>query len=176
MFSDAKKFSGLGLLAHYVQHMRIHPLLRIENQAPNLDGLPRRRALGAGRIQERSVRRQPRLVGIRVETLDQRHLVRRLVGQVVPTQLRVVLDGERASDAVWVDETHGDEVVIDVESAPVRNCELLVRDGVANGAPDVDNANAGLEETLRLVLEVVVYALDARIKGLIDMHALLREG
>ncbi len=159
---------------HWDITLDTHPLLRIEHQAPNLDGLPRRRVLRAGRVQECSVRGQPGPVRFRIETLDQRNLVRRLVGQVVPTQLGVILDGECASDSIRVNEAHRDEVMLDVECSPVRDSERFVRDGMPDGTPNVDNANAGLEKTLCFVFQVMMHALHARLKGLVDMHALLR--
>ena len=65
-----------------------------------------------------------------------------------------------------------DEVGV-VERAPVGDGERLVRDGVRDGPPDVDDADAGLEEAVGLVGKVVLDALDGGFVGLVDVDALL---
>lgn len=69
--------------------------------------------------------------------------------------------------------TNGYQIVLRVEMTPVRDCERLVGDGVVNGAPHVDDADASLQEAFRFLTEVVVDPCDRRIESLINMHALL---
>ena len=90
------------------------------------------------------MRRQPRLIRIRIKALNQRHLLRRLPAQKIPRQLVVVLYGEGAALAVGVDEAHGDERALDVECAVVGYGEGVVRDGCADGTPDVDDSDSAL--------------------------------
>lgn len=117
------------------------------------------------------MRRQPRLVRIRIKALDERHLLRCLSAQVIPLQLFVVLYRERAAFAGGVDEANGDEVVLDVEGAPVRHGEGVVSDGCADGAPDVYDADAAFEEAGCVGGEVVVDACDGGVECLVDVHA-----
>lgn len=166
-------FSELGLRGTSAK-CYIHPLLRIENQASNLDGLPLRRIFRARGVWEGSVRCQPCPVCCGIEALDQNDLVRRLVGQVVPAELRVVLDGERLTLAVGVNEFHRDEVVVDVQGSPVADSERFVGDGVSDRAPNVDDANTRLEKTIRFVSQVVTHTLLARSERLVDMDLLLK--
>ena len=78
----------------------------------------------------------------------------------------------RTSDSVGVDEADRDEVVFGIERAPVRHSERLVRHGVADGAPDVDNADASLQETFSIVAEVAVDTLDTGFIGLVNVNTL----
>ena len=143
-------------------------LLRVKHQSANLNRLPVRRLRRAARIRERAVRRQACPIRLRIVTFDERHLVRSLVGEMPPLVIRVVPDRVRAPRAVRVDEVHRDEVLL-VQVAPVRHSERLVGDGVVNGPPDVDDADAGLEEAVGLVGEVVFDAFDGRLVRLIDV-------
>ena len=65
--------------------------------------------------------------------------------------------------------------MLDIERAPVGDGERLVCDGVRDGPPDVDDADAGLEEAVGLVGEVVLDALDGGFVRLVDVDAFLRE-
>lgn len=116
---------------------------------------------------------QPRPVRLRIEALDQRHLFGSLVRQVIPPQLRVVLDRERATFPVRVDEANGDEVFLDVERAPVCDGQRLVCDRMADGTPNVDDADARFQKTFCFVLHVVMHALHACVKRLVDVDSLL---
>ena len=49
-------------------------------------------------------------------------------------------------------------------------------DGVGDGPPDVDDADARLEEARGVFGEVVLDALDGRPVGLVDVDALLYAG
>ena len=48
-------------------------------------------------------------------------------------------------------------------------------DGVGDGPPDVDDADASLEETLSIFAEVPTHSGDASIEGLVDVDALLQK-
>ena len=116
---------------------------------------------------------KPCAIFLGVEALDERDLVRGLVRQVVPLVVRVVLHAEGASLAVRIDVAHGDKVVLRVEVAPVGYRERLVRDRVVDRPPDVDDPHPALEEAFRILGEVVLDALDARVVRLVDVNALL---
>lgn len=60
------------------------PLLRIENQCADLDRLPIWRIFRTSHVGERGVRRQARLILLRVIALDERDFVRSLIPEVVP--------------------------------------------------------------------------------------------
>ena len=77
------------------------------------------------------------------------------------------------ANSVWVDEADGDEVVLGVERAPVGDSEWLVRDGVPNGAPYVNDTDASLEKAVGVLAEVTMHASDAGVEGLVDVHAFL---
>ena len=131
-----------------------------------------RRLLRASHIRESGMRRQPRPVRLRVVALDERDLVGGLAGEMPPLVLRVVAHAVRATGAVRVYEVHGHEVTL-VEVPPVGDRQWLVRDRMVDGPPDVDDADAGLEEAVGLVGEVVLDALDGGLVGLVDVDTLL---
>ena len=83
-----------------------------------------------------------------------------------------MVDSVDPACAIGVDEVDGDEVVR-AEVAPVRERERLVGDGVGDGPPDIDDADARLEETRGVVGEVVLDALNGGPVGLVDVYALL---
>ena len=147
-------------------------LLRVKHQSANLNRLPVRRLRRTARIRKRAVRRQACPIRLRIVTLDERHLVRGLVGEVPPLVIRVVPDRVRAPRAVRVDEVHRDEVLL-AQMAPVRDRERLVRDRVVDRPPDVDDPHPALEEAFRILGEVVLDALDARVVRLVDVNAFL---
>lgn len=76
------------------------------------------------------MRRQPRLVRIRIKTLDERHLVRGLIRQVVPLVSRIVLDAVRPTFAGGVNQARGDEICVDVDGAKVGDAKRVVGHGV----------------------------------------------
>ena len=147
-------------------------LLRVKHQSANLNRLPVRRLRRAARIRERAVRRQACPIRLRIVTFDERHLVRSLVGEMPPLVIRVVPDRVRAPRAVRVDEVHRDEILL-AQVAPVRDRERLVRDWVVDRPPDVDDPHPTLEEAFRILGEVVLDALDARVVRLVDVNAFL---
>ena len=143
-----------------------------EHQRAHLDRLARRELLRAARVQKCRVRSETRTVHLRVVALDERDLVRSLAGEVVPLVLGVVAHAVRAPRAVRVDEVHRDEVLL-AQVAPVRHRERLVRNRVVDRPPDVDDTHPTLEEAFRILREVVLDALDARVVSLVDVNAFL---
>lgn len=85
----------------------------------------------------------------------------------------VKLYTESSTDSIGVDETNGDEVVGSVEVTPVGDGEGFVSYGVRDGTPDVDETDAGLEETGGFGAEVSVDTGDAGFEGLVDVDAFL---
>jgi hypothetical protein len=78
-------------------------LLGIKYQGPDLNGLPLGCVWRACVVLERRVRRQARLIDVRVEALDKSDFVWGLVGQVVPLVSGIVFDAERGAFAMGVD-------------------------------------------------------------------------
>ncbi len=141
-------------------------LLSVEDEGPDLDGLPVG-YLGRGRrINEGGVWSQPGLGLIRIVALDEGNLVGLLVGQVIPTVVRVVLDLIHAWKSkelsckggpvthtknevltplsVRIDNAADDEI-LRVEVTPVRQCKRLVCDGVSDRTPNVDDSDTSLQ-------------------------------
>lgn len=73
-------------------------------------------------IQKRSMRSQHRSIRVRVEALDQEHLLRSLIGKEVPLVLRIMFDAVCLAFEMWVDEAIDNEVFIRVHRAPVGHC------------------------------------------------------
>ena len=135
---------------------------------------------------------EPRTVLFRIVALDESDLIGGLVREIVPLVAGAVADGEstcnmrihvsenlalcaatRTSDTVWVDEPHGDKIVLRVEGTPVSNSKRLVRNRVADGAPHVDDANTSLEEAFSVSTEMVVYAGHRGLERLVNVDAFL---
>ena len=119
------------------------------------------------------MRSQPSPVLFRVIALDQNHLLWGLVREVVPLVLRIILDTERSTYSIRVDEPNRNQIVLRVEMAPVRYREWLVSNGMTDGPPDVDESNARFEETRGLWSEMTVHPGHAGVEGLVDMNAFL---
>ena len=75
--------------------------------------------------------------------------------------------------AVGVNEADRHEVVLGVQSAPVGYREWLVRDGVTNRAPHVNDAHTTLQEPVGVGAKVTVNTSDARVECLVDVNAFL---
>ena len=80
------------------------------------------------------MRRQPRLVDVRVEALDEGDFVWSLVRQIVPLMTGIVLDAEGRTFTVRVDVASGHEICLRIDGAVVRNGERVVCNRVANGS------------------------------------------
>ncbi len=63
--------------------------------------------------------------------------------------------------------------MLSVERAPVRDSKGKVGDGVTDGAPDVDETDARLEESFGVSAEVTMYATDTCIERLVDVDTFL---
>ena len=63
--------------------------------------------------------------------------------------------------------------MLDIERAPVGDREWLVRDWVADGPPDVDDADTALEEPFGVVPEMTIDALHTGVERLVDVNAFL---
>ena len=88
--------------------------------------------------------------------------------------IHVLLNEElRRLNATRANHEEGGSEVLLVEVAPVGHRERLVRDGVVDRPPDVDDAHARLEQAVGVLGKVVLDAGDAGIVGLVDVHALL---
>lgn len=122
------------------------------------------------------MRRQSRLALIRVETLDQRDFIWRLSAEVVPPVRRVVAHAERGPLPIGVDVPRRDEVLLRVERAPVCDGERVVRDGVRDGAPHVNDAHTTLEEAICLCGYMVSHPSNTCGIRLVNVHARLGEG
>lgn len=148
-------------------------LLVIEYKCPHFDGFPLRSIGRASFILERRMRRQPSSVLLRVIAFDQEDLFRRLIREVIPPVPWVELDAECLADALRSDKTHGHEIGLAIEEAPVGNGERVMVHFVMDGAPDVDNADATSEKAVSVLGDVVVYTPHACVICLIDMHEFL---
>ena len=149
-------------------------LLGIKDKGTNLNRLPVRSILWTSFIQESRMRSQPSPVNFRIITLDQRDLFGGLSAQIVPPQLprSIIPHPVDPARALRVDEVDGDEVHR-VERAPVGDRERLVRDWVADGPPDVDDADTALEEPLGVVSEMTIDALHTGVERLVYVNAFL---
>lgn len=89
--------------------------------------------------------------------------------------VRVVAYPEYAVCAVRVDEVDRDEVLL-VEVAPIRDSKRpSVCDGMADGAPGVEDAHASFQNAVSLFREVILDALYARVVRLVDVDTLLKD-
>ena len=92
-----------------------------------------------------------------------------------PSVARIAILQRRTSNSVRVDETDGNEIMLGVKVAPVGDGEGLVGDRMVNGAPDVDDTNASLQETFSICTKVAVHTSDGGIVGLVNVNAFLHQ-
>lgn len=85
----------------------------------------------------------------------------------------VVADVERGPLSVHVDMPGRDEVPLRVERTPICDGERVVRDGIPDRAPHVDDAYAALEQAFGVLGSVVTYPGESCSVGLVDVHACL---
>ena len=121
------------------------------------------------------MRCQPRLALVRVETLDQRNFLWRLPAQVVPTVRRVVAHAERGSLPVRIDVPCRNEVLLWFERAPIRDGERVVRDGISDGTPHVDDPHSAFEQAICVCGCVLPHPCKARGVRLVNVHPCLEE-
>lgn len=91
--------------------------------------------------------------------------------KVPPLMLGVIPHRERAALAIRENIPDGDQILLLVEFAPIRDCQRSVVDWVPDGTPDVNDAHAVREQAGRILWKVTVYALDAGLVSLVDVDA-----
>jgi len=124
-------------------------LIIIKHQRPHLNTLPRRIIL-IRRIHKRRMRDPPRAPIINgIVTLDEQRLVGPLRVLEIPLVVGVGLDGVGLALAVGVDQLGGDEIGVGY-GVSVGQGEGVSEDGF-DGAPDIDDLEALLEELVRFV-------------------------
>jgi hypothetical protein len=126
-------------------------------------------------INERSMRCQPRLALVRVETLYQRNFLWRLSAQVVPAVRRVVAHAERGTLPVRRDVPCRDKVLLWFERAPIRDGERVVRDRISDGTPHVDDSHSALKQAICVRGYMLPHACKACFVRLVDVHPCLEE-
>jgi hypothetical protein len=85
---------------------------------------------------------------------------------------RIVLDGIRLASAVRVNQLHNHQVLV-VDTASLRDGQRVALHGL-DGAPDVDDLDASLEQLVGFVRKMVRHARQRSRIRLVDMHALHR--
>ena len=111
-------------------------------------------------------------VKLRVEALDQHHLLRRLSVRIMPLVLRVRFDGVRLASAVGVDQGNSNEICV-WNAMCIRDSEWILQNRL-DWAPDVDDLVSCLEKSLSLFREMM---WDTRFRGtvrLIDVYTIHR--
>ena len=116
---------------------------------------------------------QPSLALVRIKALDQGNLFWRLVSQVVPAVLGVVLHAERRALAVTVNVPGVDEVNVGVNRTPISNSQRVMCDDVLDRPPDIDDTDAELEKTLGFIRKILVHAFLSSDVRLVGMHTSL---
>lgn len=123
------------------------------------------------RIHKRRMRDPARpTIRLGIETLDQRHQIRRLCIAVVPLNPRIGLHAQGLPLAVRVDQLDRNEVRLR-DGVGVCHGERVLEDG-ADRAPDVHNLVPVLQKLGRVVGEVVADAVGSCWVGLVDVDAL----
>lgn len=149
--------------------------LRIEHQAPQLDTLPPSLTLISPRIDKRRMWHSSRhsIPLLRIITLDQQTLIRRLLRHVPPFVVLVWPDVECSAfeGRIYVSRSH--EIARGVDGTPVDDAEGGVCDGIGYRTPYVDEAETGLEEDVGSFGEVATDSFSAGFEGLVDVDALL---
>lgn len=118
----------------------------MEDQGSDLDTFPRTLSLSA-LIHKRAMRHPPSPpIHLRIKTLDQQNLQRRLLPKIEPAMIRIRTDGKSLPDPIRIDQLHGQKVLVGHRRS-VRHAERIFADGF-NGTPDVDDLVAAFEEAL----------------------------
>ena len=142
----------------------------MEDQRSDFDTLPSTLILRP-LIHKRAMRRPPSPpIQFGVKTLDQQHLPRRLLSQIIPAMTRIWPDRKSLADTIRVNQLHSQEVVVRHGSG-IRDPEWVFADGL-DGTPDVDDLIATFEEALSVGGKVVLDAFGAGFVGLINVDAL----
>lgn len=142
----------------------------MENQRSNLDTLPRTLTLSL-LVHERAMRHPPSPpIQLRIKTLDQHDLLRRLLPKIMPAMTRIRTNRKRLPNTIRIDQLHGQKVLVG-HGRSVRDSERVFANGF-DRTPDVDDLVAAFEKALGVGGEVVLNALGAGFVGLVDMDAL----
>lgn len=141
----------------------------MEHQRSNLNTLPRLLAYRL-RIYKGGMRHPPRPpVKLRIKTLDQHDLLRRLAVDIIPSVLCVGTHSQRLAPSVGIDEPDRNKVSIGHRKR-VSYREWVFVDCL-DGSPDVYYLVACLEQVFGFVWEVVRHAVFGGGVRLVDMHA-----
>jgi hypothetical protein len=81
-----------------------------------------------------------------------------------------MLDGIRLASAVRVNQLHNHQVLV-VNTASLRDGQRVALHGL-DGAPDIDDLDASLEQLVRFVRKMVRHARERGGIRLVDMHTL----
>lgn len=92
-------------------------------------------------------------VELRIETLDQSHLLWRLPVQVVPFVVSVGSDGVCLASSVWVDQVDDHEIGV-WNTVCVRNSKRVL-ENTLDGTPHIDNLISSLKELVGLIWKMV---------------------
>lgn len=84
----------------------------------------------------------------------------------------VVPNVERGPLSVPVDVPGSDKVILRIERTPICEGEWVVRNGVPDRAPHINDAHTAFEKAIG-VFEGVLYSCDSRSISLVDVHACL---
>lgn len=145
-------------------------IIGMKNQRSNLDTLPSTFSLSP-LIHERAMRRPPSPpIQLRIKTLDQHNLPRRLLPKIEPAMMQIRTNRKGLPNTIRINQLHRQKVMFG-HGRSVRDSERVFADGL-DGTPDVDDLIAAFEETLSVGGEVVLDALKAGFVGLVDVDAL----
>ena len=149
--------------------LSLRRLILMKHKRSNLNTLPII-PINMTRILKRSMRYPPRpTIKLTIKALDQGHLIRPLPILEVPPMLLIWPDSVRLALTVGIDELDSHQVAV-WDRVCVCDRERVTEDPL-DGAPDVDDLVAGIEE-LGLVWEVVSDAVLGCFVGLINVYSL----
>ena len=142
----------------------------MKDQRSNFDTLPRTLSLSP-LVHERAMGHPPSpTIQLRIKTLDQHDLLRRLLPKIMPAMTRIRTNGKSLSNTIRINQLDGQKIIVG-HGRGIRDSERVFANGF-DGTPDVDDLVAGFKKALGLAGEVVLDALGAGFVGLIDVDAL----
>ena len=109
-------------------------------------------------------------IQLRIKTLDQHDLLRRLLPKIMPAMTRVRTNRKCLPNTIRINQLHGQKVLVG-HGRGVRDSERVFANGF-DGTPDVDDLVAAFEKALGVGGEVVLDALGAGFVGLVDVDLL----
>lgn len=145
-------------------------VIRMKYQSPNLNALSRPLTHKLV-IHKRTVRHPSRApIRLAIKALNQQHLSRRLLKQIMPLVIRARLHRVCLSLTVRIDQLDGHQLVV---RDGVRFCDAQgVFEDCLDGPPDVDDLVAAFEQRFSFIGQVVGHARAAGGVGLVDVDAL----